>query len=76
MSISGLKGGQATQLNLAQLHDEAADSHKMRFRYYQNIEGTLRIPEDFQPAKILIKVKPTGKKLAPVEETFEWSPVS
>ncbi|MES9978234.1 MAG: DUF6776 family protein [Candidatus Thiodiazotropha sp. 6PLUC5] len=76
MSISGLKGGQATVMNLEQLHDEKLDSHNMRFRYYQNVEGMLHIPTDFQPAKILIEVKPTGKKLAPVDETFEWSPVS
>lgn len=76
MSISGLKAGKATVMNLGQLHDEKLGNHKMRFRYFQNVEGKLRIPTDFQPAKIMIEVRPTGKKLAPVDETFEWSPVS
>jgi hypothetical protein len=76
MSFSGLKGGQATQLELKQLSEEKLSSHKMRFRYFQNVEGKLRLPKDFQPAKIKIEVKPTGSKLAPVSETFNWPPVS
>lgn len=76
MSITGLRGGEITLLNLEQLSEETLSSHKMRFRYFQNIEGKLRIPTDFEPAKIKIEVKPSGKKLAPVDETFEWSPLS
>jgi hypothetical protein len=76
MSFSGLKGGQATQLELKQLSEEKLSSHKMRFRYFQNVEGKLRLPKDFQPATIKIEVKPTGSKIAPVSETFKWPPVS
>jgi hypothetical protein len=76
MAFSGLKNGQTAIMDLKQLSEEKLNSHKMRFRYFQNVEGKLRIPTDFQPAAIKIKVKPTGSKLAPVEKTFKWSPIS
>jgi hypothetical protein len=76
MTITGLKGEQTVKLDLKQLSEEKLDSHKMRFRYFQNVEGKLRIPTDFQPAKVKIEVKPTSSKLAPVDAAFEWSPVS
>ncbi|MBV2119942.1 MAG: hypothetical protein KUF74_00680 [Candidatus Thiodiazotropha sp. (ex Ctena orbiculata)] len=76
MTVIGLKGEQTVNLQLKQLSEEKLESHKMRFRYFQNVEGKLRIPPDFQPAKVKIEVKPTGSKLAPVDAAFEWSPVS
>ena len=76
MSFTGLKDGQTTLLKLEQLSEEKLSSHKMRFRYFQNVEGKLRLPKDFQPATITIEVKPTGSRLAPVSESYNWSPVS
>ncbi|MET0066585.1 MAG: DUF6776 family protein [Candidatus Thiodiazotropha sp.] len=76
MSVTGLRAGKTTQLPLDQITDEKQASHKMRFRYFQNVEGKIHIPADFEPATISIDVKPSGSKLAPVSETYDWSPVS
>ncbi len=76
MTVTGLRGGKTTQLSLDQLTAEKESSHKMRFRYFQSVEGKIRIPQDFEPATISIDVKPSGGKLAPVSETYDWSPVS
>jgi hypothetical protein len=76
VNVSGLKEGKAMRLKLEALSKEKLSSHKLRFRYYQNIEGDIRLPKDFQPANITIEVKPTGTKLAPVSESYDWPPVS
>ncbi|MEJ2424804.1 MAG: hypothetical protein P8101_10135 [Candidatus Thiodiazotropha sp.] len=76
MTVTGLRGGKTTQLSLDQLTTEKTSSHKMRFRYFQSIEGKIRVPQDFEPATISIDVKPSGGKLAPVSEAYDWSPVS
>jgi hypothetical protein len=76
MTVTGLRGGKTTQLSLDQLTTEKKSSHKMRFRYFQNVEGKIRVPQDFEPATISIDVKPSGGKLAPVSEAYDWSPVS
>lgn len=76
ISVEGLLDGRSKQLSLKQLSEEKQTSIKMRFRYFQNVEGKLQIPEGFEPASIHIDVKPSVKKLAPVTETYNWSPFS
>jgi hypothetical protein len=76
ISVEGLLDGRSKQLSLKQLSEEKQTSIKMRFRYFQNVEGKLQIPDGFEPASIHIDVKPSVKKLAPVTETYNWSPFS
>ncbi|MCU7941370.1 MAG: hypothetical protein KZQ87_01690 [Candidatus Thiodiazotropha sp. (ex Cardiolucina cf. quadrata)] len=76
LSIMGLQDGQAKLLKLEELSDEKLSSHKMRFRYYQNVEGKLHLPTGFEPATITIDVKPSSSKLKPVSEAYNWSPIS
>ena len=76
LTLEGLQDGQSRTLELKELAEDKLDSHKMRFRYFQNIEGKLKLPEGFMPATLNIEVKPTNKKLEPVSESFDWEPVS
>jgi hypothetical protein len=76
LNIEGLQNGRSTRLSLAKVSEEKLDKIKMRFRYFQNVEGKLQLPKDFEPASIEIEVKPTGGRLEPVKESFDWSPIS
>jgi len=48
------------------------DRIKMRFRHFQDIEGTLKLPKGFDPKSILIKVEPVSKRLSPFKKQFNW----
>ncbi|MCU7905844.1 MAG: hypothetical protein KZQ76_08290 [Candidatus Thiodiazotropha sp. (ex Epidulcina cf. delphinae)] len=76
LTIQGLQDGQAKALRLEHLSEEKISSHKMRFRYFQKVEGKLNLPDGFQPATITIDVKPSSAKLAPVSESYDWPPIS
>lgn len=76
INVEGLQNGRSTVLNLSKLADDRADSIKMRFRFFQNIEGKLQIPDGFEPATINVEVKPSNDKLEPVKESYNWSPDS
>ncbi len=76
LSVLGLQNGQSKRLSLSQVSSEKLDKIKMRFRFFQNVEGKLKIPEDFEPASIEVDVRPSGSKLQPVKESYNWSPVS
>jgi len=45
---------------------------KFRFRYFQNIEGELVLPEGFQPAQVQVVAQASGKKATKIERTFDW----
>ena len=76
LTLQGLQDGQTKNLGLEKLTADKKTSHKMRFRYFQNVDGRLKVPAGFKPAKLTIEVKPEGKKLDPVTEAFDWPPVT
>jgi len=76
ISVEGLLDGRTKTLSLNEITDDKADSIKMRFRFFQNIEGKLLLPDGFEPASFNIEVKPSGEKLETVKESYNWSPIS
>ena len=76
ISLEGIQQGQAMKLELEQLTEGEESSLKMRFRYFQDVEGKLKIPEGFEPARLIIEIRPESKKFNPVTETFDWKPVT
>ena len=72
ISVEGLQQDQAVALDLKDMTDGKLRSHKMQFRFFQNIEGTLTLPDDFIPAKIVIEVDPEGKKQDSVKAIYDW----
>jgi len=76
ISVEGLQDGRARVLQLAEISDDKTNHIKMRFRFFQNVEGKLQLPDGFEPASFNIEVKPSGGKLETVKESFNWSPVS
>lgn len=76
ISVEGLRDGRTQVLSLSEISDDKAENIKMRFRFFQNIEGKLLLPDGFEPASFNIEVKPAGEQLETVKETFNWSPIS
>ena len=44
---------------------------KLRFKYFQDLVGQIRLPSDFIPERVSISVQQNGKKTAGAD--FEWS---
>ncbi len=72
ITIDGVQGGRSRSLALQEVTSETIESVKMRFRYFQIIEGLIRLPRGFSPASFNVEVKPSNKKLAPVAQNFKW----
>lgn len=46
----------------------------LKLRYMQEVEGNLRLPDGFAPARIKVSVRPTNAQ-RPVEQYFTWPQV-
>jgi hypothetical protein len=46
---------------------------KLRFRYFQDVEGTLTIPEGFTPLEVQVVAQAKGKQSSQAERTFDWN---
>ena len=72
ISLEGQQDGQAVVLGLKELTENKLRSHKMQFRFFQNVEGTLKLPKGFNPVKLIIEVQPDDKKMDKVTASYDW----
>ena len=70
-SIAGMRDGEQLTIPFEEL-DQSASAIEFKFKYFQDFEGVFEIPDDFDPAHVLVKVRPKGKRLKPVDRQFEW----
>lgn len=72
LTISGTGRSGSETLDLPQVDPDGVKNHKIKFRHFQNIKGSIRLPEGFAPDGVFVEIKPTVKKLAPLTESFDW----
>lgn len=48
---------------------------KFGFKYFQNIEGNIRIPEDFTPTTMYVRVMPSSSRVPRVEKALSWGDI-
>lgn len=49
---------------------------KLRFRFFQTIEGSFKLPEQGTPVSMVIALESAGKKPQQLEKTFNWQELS
>ena len=77
ISIEGLQAGQQQQLSLSQLSGGKLDDDiTMRFKYFQNIEGDIVLPDGFVPSSVVVDLIPTGKGRTRIKKNFEWADIT
>jgi hypothetical protein len=71
--ISGRQNDIATQFPLMVLSDDVTEERiKLRFKYFQVIEGRLSLPLGFEPEGLMIEARSTGKNAQTVSKKFGW----
>jgi hypothetical protein len=73
VSIEGVQKGQPLTLQLAEVSKDTKNPLKFGFKYFQNFEGVMILPEAFQPDLLNVKVIPSAGKIKTVDEQFAWS---
>ena len=72
-SVEGAQNGVATSYKLAQLLPENQFSGwPFAFRYFQDFDRELVLPEGFAPEKITVEVISNTKSIASVTQSFDW----
>ncbi|WNO09604.1 DUF6776 family protein [Teredinibacter sp. KSP-S5-2] len=71
--IIGKQGELEAKYNFSDLSkDISAAKIRLRFKYFQNIEGKLILPEGFEPERIELIASTTGSKPVTIEKRFGW----
>lgn len=75
VSIVGQQSDKEVSLSIQDLHISKASSGKYRFRYFQEFQGDIKLPEAFKPHEVLVKLTPSGKNPKIVKERYAWETV-
>lgn len=72
VQIEGVRDNRPVQLTLAEAGGETrADGQvPFQFRYFQNLEQKIALPDGFEPKAVNVEVR--SAKLAPVRESYPW----
>ncbi|WP_133510854.1 DUF6776 family protein [Candidatus Thiosymbion oneisti] len=71
--VIGKRNGEGKDLSLDKLVGYDRLRHRMKFKHFQNVQGSVKVPDDFEPEKLIVEVKPETDKMNPVSEIFPWS---
>ena len=72
LDVIGVRPSDDSEVVLSLTELSALDKYPLRFkfRYFQDLTGSLKLPADFEPIRILITAQQQGK--AALQETFPW----
>lgn len=72
-NVVGRRAGLVDVIPLNELSEDVDSANiKLRFKYFQTIQGQLQLPPDFEPERIELVAKSTGRNAATVEKRFGW----
>jgi hypothetical protein len=73
IAIEGLQNNEAKVLSMQEISEKHVKELEYRFRYFQNMEGDIQLPQGFKPQRVTIKVIPRNRSgRGPFEKTYDW----
>ena len=72
INLLGQQDETEAQLTLKELSGGDRGSIRFRFRYFQNIEGRITVPEGFAPRELVVVAKRSGGNAQQLEKKFGW----
>ena len=74
LSVVGSQDGSEMTYVLTQLLPEDADTTwAFSFRYFQDFERLLVLPDGFTPERISVEVRSKTRSISSIEESFDWA---
>ena len=74
LSVAGSLDGVETTFEMAQLIPDGADRKWVfSFRYFQDFDRQLVLPDGFTPERITVEVRSRTRSISSIEESFVWA---
>jgi len=74
LSVDGAEGGRPASYALGKLVNDAEPvPMSFSFRYFQNLERELMLPDGFVPERVNVEVTPNGKQSKVIRQSFDWT---
>jgi len=71
--VKGRLKGKPSTLTMLSLTNDQKESQAFSFRYYQLLSGVISFPANFEPEFLIMKIKPSLKKIKSFEKKLKWA---
>lgn len=75
IALSGMLNGDTVELAQRDILAQEGQDLRFSFRNFQELRGSLRLPEGFVPQRVILKAAPRGSRGAGVERILSWAEV-
>jgi hypothetical protein len=73
LSVDGARDGEAVTISFSQLAADGGDADwAFSFRYFQDFERELVLPEGFEPDRVNVELMPSGSGNSGIRQSFPW----
>ena len=74
LSVEGEEDGAAATYSFSQLlREESSAKWPFSFRYFQDFDREIVLPDGFTPEKIMIEVRSTTRSISSIEAIYSWT---
>lgn len=73
LTVHGVRDGDPVAMPLRELAVTDTGEIDYSFKYFQEFEGNIRLPEGFTPSRVDILIQPSGRSADAVRRTVPWS---
>ncbi|MFP4611538.1 MAG: DUF6776 family protein [Thiohalophilus sp.] len=73
LELEGIQEGESRSLTLKDVTEDSANELRYRFKYFQKLEGDIRLPENFSLLRATLRILPRGSERNSIEKTIDWS---
>lgn len=74
LTIEGVQDGTTTTYNFSQLLSAEKNSNWVfSFRYFQDFDREIVLPDGFTPERIKIEIRSRTRSISSIEESFSWA---
>ena len=70
--VEGVQNNETKTLDLSALSENSVKELSYRFKYFQNLEGDLVLPNGFRPIRATAQILPSGRQQDMIEKTIDW----
>lgn len=72
LQVEGLRAGEPATLALRNITEKSVKDLNYRFKYFQNIEGDIELPDNFEPLRLRVEILPGGRQKDKIDKTIDW----
>jgi hypothetical protein len=72
LRFEGLHDGESLSLGWPEVALDSASKLVFSFRYFQELDGTFRLPRDFEPTLVEVEIAPKGSNSGMFTDSYDW----